>query len=47
MPTEFGSFNFIGTLAAVINGLGIVRWLSWRLHFGCRRATWFTAQPSS
>jgi hypothetical protein len=28
MPTEFGSFNFIGTLAAVINGLGIVRWLN-------------------
>jgi hypothetical protein len=28
MATEFGSFNFIGTLAAVINGLGIVRWLN-------------------
>ena len=28
MPTEFGSFNFVGTLAAVINGLGIVRWLN-------------------
>ncbi len=28
MFTEFGSFNFIGTLAAVINGLGIVRWLN-------------------
>lgn len=28
MPTEFGSFNFIGTLAAVINGLGIVRLLN-------------------
>ena len=28
MGTEFGSFNFIGTLAAVINGLGIVRWLN-------------------
>ena len=28
MPSEFGSFNFIGTLAAVINGLGIVRWLN-------------------
>ena len=28
MGTEFGAFNFIGTLAAVINGLGIVRWLN-------------------
>jgi hypothetical protein len=28
MPSEFGAFNFIGTLAAVINGLGIVRWLN-------------------
>ncbi len=28
MAAEFGSFNFVGTLAAVINGLGIVRWLN-------------------
>lgn len=28
MTAEFGAFNFIGTLAAVINGLGIVRWLN-------------------
>lgn len=28
MPIEFASFAFIITLAAVVNGLGIVRWLS-------------------
>jgi hypothetical protein len=28
MPTELASFAFIITLAAVINGLGIVRWLT-------------------
>ena len=28
MPAEFASFAFIVTLAAVINGLGIVRWLT-------------------
>ena len=28
MPTDYGSFAFIITLAAVVNGLGIVRWLS-------------------
>ena len=28
MPVEFASFAFIITLAAVINGLGIVRWLT-------------------
>jgi len=28
MPIEFASFAFIITLAAVINGLGIVRWLT-------------------
>lgn len=28
MPTEFASFAFIITLAAVVNGLGIVRWLT-------------------
>lgn len=33
MPTEFGSFNFIGTLAAVINGLGIVRWLNFLAEY--------------
>lgn len=27
MPTEFAAFAFIITLAAVINGLGIVRWI--------------------
>lgn len=33
MPSEFGAFNFIGTLAAVINGLGIVRWLNALVDF--------------
>lgn len=28
MPLEFATFTFIFTLAAVINGLGIVRWLT-------------------
>lgn len=28
MPIEFASFAFIITLAAVVNGLGIVRWLA-------------------
>ena len=28
MPLEFASFAFIITLAAVVNGLGIVRWLT-------------------
>jgi hypothetical protein len=28
MPIEFASFAFIITLAAVVNGLGIVRWLT-------------------
>ncbi len=28
MPTDYQSFAFVITLAAVINGLGIVRWLS-------------------
>ena len=28
MPTELASFAFIITLAAVVNGLGIVRWLT-------------------
>ena len=28
MPAEFASFAFISTLAAVINGLGIIRWLN-------------------
>jgi len=28
MPVEFASFAFIITLAAVVNGLGIVRWLT-------------------
>jgi hypothetical protein len=28
MPTEFAAFAFIITLAAVVNGLGIVRWLT-------------------
>ena len=28
MPTEFASFAFIITLAAVVNGLGIVRWIT-------------------
>ena len=28
MPTDYQSFAFVITLAAVVNGLGIVRWLS-------------------
>jgi hypothetical protein len=28
MPAEFASFAFISTLAAVINGVGIIRWLN-------------------
>jgi len=28
MPLEFASFTFLVTLAAVVNGLGIVRWLT-------------------
>ena len=28
MPLEYASFAFLITLAAVVNGLGIVRWLT-------------------
>ena len=33
MPAEFASFAFIITLAAVVNGLGIVRWLTGLAEF--------------
>ncbi|MGI9272285.1 MAG: hypothetical protein ACR2QT_10950 [Woeseiaceae bacterium] len=33
MPIEFASFAFIITLAAVVNGLGIVRWLTGLAEF--------------
>ncbi len=33
MPNEFAAFAFIITLAAVVNGLGIVRWVSGLAEF--------------
>ena len=37
MPIEFASFAFIITLAAVVNGLGIVRWLAGLAEYLRRR----------
>ena len=37
MPIEFASFAFIITLAAVVNGLGIVRWLTGLAEYLRRR----------
>lgn len=37
MPVEFASFTFVASLAAVINGLGIVRWLNSLAEFLRRR----------
>ena len=39
MPIEFASFAFIITLAAVVNGLGIVRWLTGLADYLKRRDT--------
>ena len=39
MPVEFASFAFIITLAAVVNGLGIVRWLTGLAEYLRRRDT--------
>lgn len=39
MPIEFASFAFIITLAAVVNGLGIVRWLTGLADYLRRRDT--------
>lgn len=38
MPTELASFAFIITLAAVVNGLGIVRWLTGLAEYLRRRS---------
>ena len=37
MPTDYQSFAFVITLAAVVNGLGIVRWLSGFAEYVRRR----------